>query len=184
MGWISIYDQRREAIPEGRDAVLLGRRYYFLIQDSTSSPAPSRVVLRLVLKQSADDQYPIVPSYDNFLCPATLPDSWATNPLIEPATTDDVGKREQTCRVTASLLPNELAHIIPQAQSEWWQRNNMFAYTANPDLSSDTRCADNAILLRRDLHKMWDHHRFAIVPKAGKWVIHVLWKSPSDELET
>lgn len=60
----------------------------------------------------------------------------------------------------------------------------MFTYTANPDLSSDTRCADNAILLRRDLHKLWDDHRFAFVPKQGKWVLHALWRSPSNELET
>lgn len=60
----------------------------------------------------------------------------------------------------------------------------MFAYTANPGLSADTRCADNAILLRRDLHTMWDDDRFAIVPKEGRWVIHGLWRSPSDELET
>ncbi|KAL7789143.1 hypothetical protein V8C37DRAFT_386841 [Trichoderma ceciliae] len=60
----------------------------------------------------------------------------------------------------------------------------MFAYTANPDFSSDTRCAESAFLLRRDLHRMWDDHRFASVPKADKWVIHLLWKSPSDELET
>lgn len=143
-------------------------------------PPPLECVALTLL---ADDQYPIVPSYDNLLCPAILPDSWADSPVIEPATTDDVGKRDQTCRITASLLPNEIAHIIPQAHSEWWQRNSMFAYAANPDLSTDTRCADNAILLRRDLHKVWDDHRFTIVPKAGKWVIHVLWKSPSDELE-
>jgi hypothetical protein len=60
----------------------------------------------------------------------------------------------------------------------------MFTYTANPDLSSDTRCADNAILLRRDLHKLWDDHRFAFVPKQGQWVLHALWRSPSNELET
>lgn len=60
----------------------------------------------------------------------------------------------------------------------------MFTYTANPDLSSDMRCADNAILLRRDLHKLWDDHRFAFVPKQGKWVLHALWRSPSNELET
>ncbi|CAH0033351.1 unnamed protein product [Clonostachys rhizophaga] len=153
-----------EAINQGRDEILVNQRYYFRIQD--------------------DEQYPIIPSFNNFLCPTTLPDSWAaSSPLIEPTTMDDVRNRDQTCRITASLVPNGIAHIIPQAQSEWWQSNSMIAYTANPELSTDTRCAENAILLRRDLHKLWDDHRFAIVPKAGKWVIHVLWKSPSEELE-
>ncbi|KAL7917494.1 hypothetical protein ACQKWADRAFT_324601 [Trichoderma austrokoningii] len=151
--------------PDGHNILFTLPAYYFRIQNN--------------------HQYPVVPSLDNFLCPVTLPGSWDTNSLlISPATTDDVGQRDQTCRVTASLLSNETAPIVPQALSEWWQRNNMFMYTTNPDLSSDTRCADNAILLRRDLHKMWDDHRFAIVPKADRWVIHVLWNSPSDELET
>ncbi|EJP60774.1 uncharacterized protein BBA_10277 [Beauveria bassiana ARSEF 2860] len=154
-----------EAVPDARDDVLVNTRYYFRIPD--------------------DDQYPVVPSYENFRCPTTLPESWAAeSPHIEPTATDDVGRRDQTCRATASTLANEVAHIIPQALSEWWQRNSMFTYTANPDLSSDMRCADNAILLRRDLHKLWDDHRFAFVPKQGKWVLHALWRSPSNELET
>ncbi|CAG9998220.1 unnamed protein product [Clonostachys byssicola] len=73
------------------------------------------------------------------------------------------------------------SHTIPQAQNEWWQRN--IAYTANPELSADIHCVENEILLRRDLHKLRDDHQFVTMPKAGKWVIDVLWKSPSDEFE-
>lgn len=80
-------------------------------------------------------------------------------------------------------MPNANAHIIPQAQSEWWQRNSMFAFTVNADQGFDTKGPDDTILVRRDTHKMWDDHRFAIVPKAGKWVAHVLWNSPTVELE-
>ncbi|KAH7302926.1 hypothetical protein B0I35DRAFT_447617 [Stachybotrys elegans] len=152
-----------EEIPEPKQDTLQGERYYFRVP--------------------GDPQWAVIPSIKNLRCPSTVPGLWASCP-IEPATTDDVGKRDQTCRITTSLIPNEIAHIIPQAQIEWWQSNSMFTYTANPDFSSDTRCAENAILLRRDLHKMWDDHRFAIVPKRDKWVVHVLWKSPSKELET
>ncbi|TQV90290.1 HNH endonuclease domain-containing protein [Cordyceps javanica] len=165
--WDGFFSLTRDgaAVADARDAVLKETRYYFRVPD--------------------DAQYPVVPSYENFRCPTTLPTSWATDsPHIEPATTDDVGRRDLTCRVTASTLANEVAHIIPQALSEWWQRNSMFTYAANPDLSSDTRCAENAILLRRDLHKLWDDHRFAIVPKQGKWILHALWRSPSNELES
>ncbi|KAJ6050421.1 uncharacterized protein N7446_010530 [Penicillium canescens] len=59
----------------------------------------------------------------------------------------------------------------------------MFLHTVNPGQGVDTRCADNTILLRRDLHKMWDDHKFAIVPKAGKWVVHVLWNSSVVEIQ-
>jgi hypothetical protein len=30
---------------------------------------------------------------------------------------------------------------------------------------------------------MWDDHRLAIIPKGGKWVVHVLWNSSTVELE-
>jgi hypothetical protein len=30
---------------------------------------------------------------------------------------------------------------------------------------------------------MWDDHKFAIVPKAGKWVVHVLWNSSVVEIQ-
>ncbi|KAF4438794.1 HNH endonuclease domain-containing protein [Fusarium austroafricanum] len=39
------------------------------------------------------------------------------------------------------------------------------------------------ILLRSDMHKMWDDNRFAILPKAGGWYTHVLLNSNRKELE-
>ncbi|EFY91834.1 hypothetical protein MAC_02119 [Metarhizium acridum CQMa 102] len=151
-------------LEEHPDGVLLSRRYYFRVE--------------------GDDRYPVVPSFDNFSCPPELPESWCEKVApIEQSSVDDVGKRDQICRVTGSSLPNENAHIIPQAQSDWWQRNSMFAFTVNADQGFDTKCPDNTILVRRDTHKMWDDHRFAIVPKAGKWVSHVLWNSATVELE-
>lgn len=30
---------------------------------------------------------------------------------------------------------------------------------------------------------MWDDHRFCIVPKAGEWVVHMLWDCPTIELQ-
>ncbi|KAH6982345.1 hypothetical protein BKA56DRAFT_643927 [Ilyonectria sp. MPI-CAGE-AT-0026] len=75
------------------------------------------------------------------------------------------------------------AHIIPSGQSDWWQRNRMsILYTGNIEQCLD-RSAKNTILLRRDLHKMWDDNKFAIVPKAGKWAVHVLWHSPIVEIQ-
>ncbi|KAL4888276.1 hypothetical protein BDV59DRAFT_188898 [Aspergillus ambiguus] len=140
----------------GPDDVLPPGRYYFCIED--------------------EEQYPVVPTFDHFLCPTNIPSSYTSAPILSsPA--DDVIRRDITCRITASALPNETAHIIPASQNDWWQRNSMFLHTANPGQGLDTRCADNTILLRRDLHKMWDDNKFVIVPKAGKWVVHVLWNS-------
>ncbi|KAH7118488.1 hypothetical protein EDB81DRAFT_667826 [Dactylonectria macrodidyma] len=163
--WNGFFSLTRDGprLPAGSDDILTQNRYYFRIE--------------------GDDKYPIVPSFDNFRCPSSLPPSWSddSSAPIQTTLTHDVGKRDQTCRITGSLIPNETAHIIPAAQSDWWVRNNMFAYT-RPQ-SFDTRCASNTILLRRDLHKMWDDHHFCIVPKAGEWVVHMLWDCPTVELQ-
>lgn len=58
----------------------------------------------------------------------------------------------------------------------------MFLYAMQPHRGVDTNCADNTILLRRDLHKIWDDHRFAVVPKQGRWVVHVLDNHATNEL--
>ncbi|KAK5998964.1 hypothetical protein PT974_01348 [Cladobotryum mycophilum] len=104
-------------------------------------------------------------------------------PHVLSSSVDDAVRRDVSCRITASTLPNETAHIIPAVQSPWWQRNSMFMHTTDPGRSLDTGCADNTILLRRDLHKLWDDNKFAIVPKQGKWVIHVLRNKPMGEIE-
>ncbi|KAM0438493.1 hypothetical protein ACHAPT_001242 [Fusarium lateritium] len=163
--WNGFFSLTRDGprLTAGSDDILTRDRYYFRIEGI--------------------DKYPVVPSFDNFRCPSTLPPSWLddSSAPIQMALADDVGKRDQTCRVTGSLIPNETAHIIPAAQDDWWVRNNMFTHT-RPQ-SFDTRCASNTILLRRDLHKMWDDHRFCIVPKAGEWVVHLLWDCPTVELQ-
>ncbi|KAG5743359.1 hypothetical protein H9Q70_013931 [Fusarium xylarioides] len=131
-----------------------------------------------------DIKYPIVPSFDNFQCPDELPESWLDDLApVEVGVYRDARERDNGCRITGSFLPTELAHIIPQAQSEWWQKNLMYTYVANPDESFDAKCPDNTILLRCDMHKMWDDNRFAILPKAGGWYTHVLLNSTTTELE-
>ncbi|KAF5017923.1 hypothetical protein F66182_10119 [Fusarium sp. NRRL 66182] len=151
-------------IPDRSDDILQNTKYYFCIENETN--------------------YPIVPSFDNFQCPDELPESWLDDVAsIEPGVYRDARERDNTCRITGSFLPTELAHIIPQAQSEWWQKNLMYTYVANPDESFDARCPDNTILLRCDMHKMWDDNRFAILPKAGAWYAHVLLNSTTTELE-
>jgi len=59
----------------------------------------------------------------------------------------------------------------------------MFLYTSNPAQSANTDCPENAMLLRRDLHKLWDMHRFSIVPKQGHWVLHILNCTQTTELQ-
>jgi len=41
----------------------------------------------------------------------------------------------------------------------------------------DTNCPDNAMPMWKDIHHLWDTHTFAVVPKAEKWVLHILENS-------
>ncbi|RKL20547.1 hypothetical protein BFJ72_g15020 [Fusarium proliferatum] len=151
-------------IPDGPDDILQDKKYYFCIED--------------------DIEYPIVPSFDNFQCPHELPESWLDDlALIELGVYRDARQRDSGYRIIGSFLPTELAHIIPQAQSDWWQKNLMYTYVTNADESFDAKCPDNTILLRCDMHKMWDDDRFAVLPKAGGWYTHVLLNSTTTEVE-
>lgn len=154
-GYLSLSREGKRLL-EGPDEVLVLPRYYFIVE--------------------GEEKYPIVPTFDHFICPSSLPASYEAAP-IALSSCDDAIRRDVTCRITGSALAYETAHVIPAAQGEWWRRNTMFRYMSNPDPGVNTRCANNTILLRRDLHKLWDDNKFAFVPKADQWIIHGLWNS-------
>ncbi|KAF4999337.1 hypothetical protein FDECE_11533 [Fusarium decemcellulare] len=160
-GYLSA-SRNRPAVSAHPDDVLPHGQYYFII--------------------NGEDQYPVVPSFQHFVCPTTLPQPYREAP-IQRSSGDDAIRRDDTCRISASSFPNETAHIIPASQSEWWRRNDMSQYTSAPEQIDNTRCAENTMLLRRDLHKLWDDGVFAIGPKQGKWVVHVLLNSPRIEIQ-
>lgn len=181
------------AVDTGPDDILTGSEYFFRIDSQRSSQCSSSQPTSISTSTSSpplpldtiDSKkllYPVVPSFDHFRFPTQLPPSWTT-PVILPATSDKIPDRDRTCRLTCSSMPNEICHVIPAAQESWWQSNCMFRYTAQPAKSMNTDCGENAILLRRDLHKLWDIHKFAIVPKQDKWVVHVLNCSLTTELQ-
>ncbi|KAI0115511.1 hypothetical protein GGR51DRAFT_503272 [Nemania sp. FL0031] len=127
-----------------------------------------------------DHDYPVVPSFSHFRFPTTLPDSWTATPIGSP-TTELVPARDGTCRLTDLPFPNEVLHIVPVSQEKWWQENTMFKHTAQPEKSMYTNCPENALLVAWVLQKTWDDCRITLLPKAGRWVVHVfnspgLWK--------
>ncbi|KAK3319500.1 hypothetical protein B0T19DRAFT_445308 [Cercophora scortea] len=147
-------------VPAGPDDVLTAPAYYFCVPD--------------------DPKYAVVPSFEHFRFPSQLPPSWHDNaqaPILSASPGVEI------CRLTCSSLPLETAHIIPAKDVDWWQENRMYKYARQPSASMDTHCLDNYLRLRKDVHTLWDAHRFAFVPKQGAWVTHVLEVGVTDELQ-
>lgn len=103
---------------------------------------------------SALDQYPVVPSFQDWEFPhGRIPDSW-------PAPFPPV--RTRRCSITNFSGPLERAHLVPQEEGAWFLRNGM-----GWDSTSGTiHDSANILPLRRDLHACFDSRLFVIFPKA------------------
>ncbi|KAK1827133.1 hypothetical protein QBC39DRAFT_183271 [Podospora conica] len=153
-----------DPVPLGPDDILTARSYYFRV--------PNR-------DDPADYKYPVVPSFNHFRFPSSLPTSWQelNAPVSRDRRTDDL------CLVTRTASPLEKAHIIPAAQQQWWKDNHMNNYATRPADAHFTHYRENIIRLRQDVHTLWDAHRIALVPKQGAWVVHVLFNDTTNELQ-
>lgn len=114
--------------------------------------------------------------------------SQTTIPKAEPATTyisEKTRTRDVSCRVTNHKEETEAAHIIPDGESNWFHSTALWTITS---LNEDAR---NRILLRRDVHALWDKRHFSIVPRrwttaAGQvrtaWVVYATRKDVTSEV--
>ncbi|KAK8145617.1 hypothetical protein G3M48_004206 [Beauveria asiatica] len=161
----------------GPDDLLLGRSYYFHIPNSDSDSDSDT---------TPDGPYPIVPSFAHFQFPhQNLPPTWKASSLTLPASQSNaVLARDVSCRVTASKLGTEIAHLIPRSEDTWFTTNQMSQYSSRPDafIANSTDDVRNAMLLSSNIHSTFDQRRFVLVPKRGSWAIHVLSGLPGDEL--
>ncbi|KAB2100127.1 hypothetical protein AG0111_0g11654 [Alternaria gaisen] len=93
--------------------------------------------------------------------------------------------RDATCRISGCQEGLQVAHIVPQAELDWWMANSISPY--NRSLTNSIDDTGNAMLLRADLHIAFDKPRFVFVPKPSgdngvmRLVLHLL--EPSAELE-
>lgn len=136
------------------DDILKGRNYYFHLPNTTSC------------------QYPIVPTFNDYRFPhGNLPDYWRS--CIIPKTEDEeisrtrtgyLFSRDKSCRITLHAQVTQTAHLIPEAEKLWFDRNGMFNYCA-ASLAGSPNDGRNLLLLRSDLHTLFGARRFAIVPK-------------------
>ncbi len=122
-----------------------------------------------------------------------LPTSWSgcKPPNLPPGRelprysglTGDTLARDISCRITNHIEGTEAAHLVPRSEARWFQDNGMFRYTnqQRPG-SAPINDAQNALLLRSDIRKIFDEKRFVIVPKTSVFLVHILGPGSSLQL--
>ena len=136
-----------------------------------------------------ESEYAVVPGFRHWQYPhRNVPQIWTelersthasrvtTAPSdISPA----VRLRDTTCRVSGYAEIVQVAHLCPQTEEPWVNRNAMEEYAVNPSARL-AYWTNNALLLRADLNFAFDARKFVFLPKSGKLVVHVL--EASEEL--
>lgn len=185
-GWFSESIEGPKPLPriDHRDgSVLRAKKCYFHLDSST-----------------AENPYPIVPSFREWWFPHdNLPLYWPSpGPIPLPLNTRPprflaasslypaLSERDKSCRMSACEEATQSAHLIPKSEEDWFNANSMSMYNkyplrSGPQILDDT---SNALLLRADLHQLFDTPKFVFVPKfdnsESQWVTHLL--VPSYEL--
>ncbi|KAL8383535.1 hypothetical protein RB595_010643, partial [Gaeumannomyces hyphopodioides] len=117
------------------------------------------------------DKYPVYASFQHWRFPhSDLPEPWRNvalpnNPNSGPLAGKQAAvARDVSCRITAFIDSCETAHLIPYSERGWFVSNEMRQYVQSAaTLPIDDE--SNLILLRRDLHFLFDRYRYTFVPK-------------------
>ncbi|KAL5410109.1 hypothetical protein PMIN03_005570 [Paraphaeosphaeria minitans] len=144
-----------------------------------------------------DEPYPIVPTFREWCFPHDrVPAHWAqlssnTTSLTSTFAPSNLTAALQACsgggrcHITGHKEEIQVAHIVPQAELDWWLENDMSRYNNGRGNTLDDTV--NAMLLQADLHIAFDKSRFVFVPKPSseggeqRLVFHLLDPSPEYE---
>jgi hypothetical protein len=104
--------------------------------------------------------------------------------------TEAILARDLTCRLINHMESTEHAHLVLRNEQAWFDDNAMFQYTNLSRVDIDgIDDSLNGILLRSDVHTLFDQRRFALVPKPScdvtdrlSLVAHVLIPGVSSQL--
>jgi hypothetical protein len=183
-GWLSTSRNPDEARDTRVDAgsILVARSYYYHLDRDDDIDGPH-------------GPYRIVPNFHEWRFPhEDIPAHWEQ--LSANATSQDstfprsnltmaLQMRDGSCRISGYREELQVAHIVPQAELDWWMANSMSQY--NRSLTSGMDDTGNAMLLQASLHIAFDRPRFVFVPKPSgndggmRLVLHLL--EPSAEFE-
>ena len=135
-----------------------------------------------------------MPSFAHWRFPHDdIPKSWALCAPSEISVGRDLPRpsittaasltRDITCRLTNHIESTEHAHLVPKSEQDWFNDNGMFRYTNRQRPGTEPiNDAQNAILLRSDVHTIFDQKRFVIVPKSSVLVCHIIAPGTSIQL--
>ncbi|KLU91773.1 hypothetical protein MAPG_10722 [Magnaporthiopsis poae ATCC 64411] len=148
------------------DGLLRGTEYFFLIEGRESSY-----------------RYPVIPSFHHWRFPhGNLPKPWRDLRLpgfVCPANSKDAAmERDRTCRMSGYSDALHRAHLVPVAEGAWFADNDMERYCSKPNEVAPMNGFRNVLMLRQDLHFLFDARRFTFVAKqfhqSVQLVAHVL----------
>ncbi|AEO62005.1 hypothetical protein MYCTH_2312885 [Thermothelomyces thermophilus ATCC 42464] len=164
------------------DGLLHGSEYFFCVKGHDPSSF----------------KYPVIPSFHHWRFPhGNLPPPWRNLQLPEfilprptlkgPAAAMD---RDITCRISGYMDAVEKAHLVPEGERLWFVSNKLDRYCRRPLEVAAINDDKNMLILRKDLHHLFDARRFTFVPKqfgaytseSFQLVTHVLLPSGSPEL--
>ncbi|KAI1765978.1 hypothetical protein GGR53DRAFT_464920 [Hypoxylon sp. FL1150] len=140
----------------GNDLVPSGIYYFHVPKDSRRDSA-----------EHHSSPYPIIPTFDNWMFPTSLPEPWqqlaANNPLTRASFSVD--PKRPDCLVTGARVGLEDGHcVLKSAQS--WLKFNLMRQFIKFELPNATHSAkSNHFYVRRDLHYLWDNNYIVLVPK-------------------
>jgi hypothetical protein len=184
-GWLSTSRNPDDARNNRVDAnsTLVARSYYYHLDHDEPIDGPDGEPYRIVPNfrewHFPHDQTPA--HWEQLSVNATSLDSARTPSNLTMA----LQMRDGSCRISGYREELQVAHIVPQAEVDWWKANSMSNY--NRSLTSGMDDTANAMFLTASLHIAFDRPRFVFVPKPSsddgkmRLVLHLL--EPSAEFE-
>jgi HNH endonuclease len=183
-GFLTEDRKGQKRVSTDTEAELDGEEYYFQVPFEDGIKA-TLINISMLTRPGFLQNYEIFPSFRHW-APSPLPTYWKKCAISKdpphpmPRTTAmQVANRDISCRITQCKESTEIAHIIPSSEMDWYRSRAMSRH-------ADFNDASNAVLLRPDVHKIWDSKKFTIIPRlsgeVSALVVHVFGRNCSDEV--
>lgn len=163
-GYLATNREGTTRVSSAPDGILLGEAYWFIVE--------------------GQDVYAVVPRFEEWSFPheqlhalrwdpiqATADITASATPTIPSLAPPPCRPDQRRCILTNKPYAIQNVHLVPTAQTAWFQSNSMKRYGVDQQFTHNDH---NRVPMRHDLHTLWDAYLFALVPKRGSFVVHVL----------